>query len=331
MKPPCRLLPELPDPHGFAGMFGGVASGALLCAGGANFSARPLAQGGKRVWHDRIFALEDPEGPWGVVGRLPRPLGYGVSGTWRDAVVIAGGMDADGHRSEAWLLRRAGGAVVIEALPDLPIATANPCGAVVGDQLYVAGGQGAIDSTPALARAFVCDLAAAQRRWLEIPWPEEAPGRILAVAGAADDAFHLFSGAALLKDVAGKVVRTYLTDAWRYRPGQGWNRLPDLPRPAAAAPNPAWRRGPGEWAILGGIWPEYLAAAEAAPVHPGFSGEVLTYSERTQAWRAEPWGAGVGGVRPRLVAPAVPWRGGLAVVSGEIAPGFRTPGVEWWT
>lgn len=86
-------LAPLPDPHGFAGMFAGVAGGALIRAGGANFPAEPLAQGGRKVWHDRVFTLAKPDTAWRLVARMPRPSGYGVSATWRDCAVFVGGGD----------------------------------------------------------------------------------------------------------------------------------------------------------------------------------------------------------------------------------------------
>ena len=41
-------LPPLPDPIGFAGAFAGVADGALLVAGGANFPDLPPWDKGKK-------------------------------------------------------------------------------------------------------------------------------------------------------------------------------------------------------------------------------------------------------------------------------------------
>ncbi|HVJ83856.1 MAG TPA: galactose oxidase, partial [Planctomycetia bacterium] len=53
-------LPSLLDRHGFAGMFVGVSGGALICAGGANFPEKKPWEGGAKVWHDGVFALERP-------------------------------------------------------------------------------------------------------------------------------------------------------------------------------------------------------------------------------------------------------------------------------
>src|SRR5690554_3196384 len=78
-------LNPIPDSIGFAGSFGGISNGVLLVAGGANFpdGGAPWT-GSKKVWHDRIFALENPDGDWKMVGALPNAMGYGVSVNWKD-------------------------------------------------------------------------------------------------------------------------------------------------------------------------------------------------------------------------------------------------------
>ena len=75
-------LPALPDKHGFAAPFAGVSGDALIVAGGANFPDGYPWDGGKKVFHDRIFVLSAPDGSWQVSEtRLPAPVGYGVSVT----------------------------------------------------------------------------------------------------------------------------------------------------------------------------------------------------------------------------------------------------------
>jgi len=327
IEPTVATFAPLPDDHGFAGMFAGASGGVLLCAGGANFPERPLAQGGKKIWHDRVFALAAPGGVWREAGRLPRANGYGVSASWRDAVVLAGGGDSQGNFRGACLMRWNGTQLAFEALPPLPIATANGCGAVVGETLYVAGGQETPTATAALRRCLTLDLASTTREWREIPWPTGAPGRILAVAAAHDGWFYLFSGADLFPNAAGQAERRYLNDAWRYRPGAGWHRLADLPHAVAAAPSPAMNAGHSHLVIAGGVWPEFLATLPKNAPHPGFSQELLAYDVTTDTWSAVPPPAFAPSAPPRVTAPLVRWQHQFVVPSGEVAPGIRTPSV----
>ena len=88
-------LPAIPDPVGLAGSFAGVSNGALLVAGGSNFGNGTPWNGGVKTWYDKIFVLEQANGSWKEAGQLPHPLAYGVSCTWQDGVIIAGGNDQD--------------------------------------------------------------------------------------------------------------------------------------------------------------------------------------------------------------------------------------------
>jgi N-acetylneuraminate epimerase len=85
-------LPAVPDRHGFAGAFAGVHNGHLLAGGGANFPEGVMPwNGGKKVWHDRVFALAPAKGAaWREIGRLPRSNAYGVSLTIPEGVLIVG-------------------------------------------------------------------------------------------------------------------------------------------------------------------------------------------------------------------------------------------------
>lgn len=322
--PAVNSLAPLPDTHGFAGMFAGVSGGALLCAGGANFPGKPLAQGGAKIWSDQVFVLPDPAGPWRVAGRLPRANGYGVSATWRDAVVIAGGGDAQENFRTVSLMRWDGAGISSTALPDLPVPVANACGTVVDDVLYVAGGQTTPSATSTLSRCFALNLAAPDGLWREIPWPAGQPGRILAVAAAHEGWFYLFSGADLFPNAQGQPERHYLTDAWRYRPDAGWQRLADLPHAVAAAPSPAMSDGGTHLLIAGGVSPEFLAVLPKHGPHPGFSRELLCYDTASNAWFAV---TPPGGPPPRVTAPLARWQNRWVIPSGEVAPGIRTPSV----
>lgn len=320
----CSLAP-LPDAHGFAGMFAGVSGGALLCAGGANFPGKSLAEGGKKAWSDRVFVLSDPAGPWREVGRLPRANGYGVSATWRDAVVIVGGGDAQENFRTATLMRWDGVRLSFAALPELPVPVANGCGTVVGDVLYVAGGQDAPSATSTLKRCFALNLAVGDSTWREIPWPVGQAGRILAVAAAHDGWFYLFSGADLFPNAQGQPERHYLADAWRYRPDAGWQRLADLPHSIAAAPSPAMTDGATRLVIAGGVSPEFLATLPKDAPHPGFPREILSYDTTSNTWTADT--PAPDGQPPRVTTPSAAWQDCWVIPSGEVAPGIRTPTV----
>ncbi|HVK14289.1 MAG TPA: hypothetical protein VM597_36445 [Gemmataceae bacterium] len=313
-------LAPLPDREGVAGPFAGVSNGALLVAGGANFPDRKPWDGGKKVWHDTVYALDKPTGAWKVAGKLPRPLAYGVCVSHGPGVVCVGGSDPDRHYPDAFRLEWADGKLVTTPLPSLPQPLANACGALVGDTLYVCGGQVKPDAeaTPA---AWRLDLAAREPAWREI---EACPGRgrMLAIAAGIDGAFWVFGGVEL---VAGKEKpeRRYLSDAYRYDARKGWTRVADLPRPLAAAPSPA-PTDAGGFYLLGGDDGSQIGTAPER--HPGFNRKVLRYDLASAKWSD-------GGTveAPRVTVPCVRWERWWVVPSGEVRPGARSPDVWAWT
>jgi N-acetylneuraminic acid mutarotase len=246
-----KPLPSVSDKEGFAGPFAGVSNGALLVAGGANFPDKRPWEGGTKVWYDSVFVLEKPNGAWKNAGKLPRPLAYGVCVTHGNGVVCVGGSDKDRYYADAFRLEWRAGKLVTTKLPSLPKPLANSCGALLGDTLYVAGGQEKADSKNTLKTAWTIDLAAAEPKWKEIEaWPGSA--RMLSVAAGYDGAFWLVGGVGLFVGKGDKTVRRYLKNAYRYDPGKGWKRIADVPAPVAAAPSPAPTDAQGFFYILGG-------------------------------------------------------------------------------
>lgn len=315
-----RPLPALPDREGFAGAFAGVSAGSLLVAGGANFPQQKPWAGGKKIWHDTVFALDQPDGQWRVAGRLPRPLGYGVSVTVRAGVVCIGGSDADRHYADCFWLTLENGRARTRLLPALPLPLANMGGAAIGDVIYIGGGSDRPGELAALGRLFALDLAAPNAAWKEL---EPCPGRprLMPVAAAVDGCFYLAGGVDII-EVEGRKAREYLSDVWCYQPGRGWRRAGNLPKPVAAAPSPAPVVG-STFYVVGGD-DGSLAGFQPVEKHPGFPGELRAYDARAGQWRRlEKIPA------PRATLPAVWWQGGFVLPSGEVRPGVRSPEV-WW-
>ena len=314
-------LPPLPDPLGVAAPFAGVSGGALLVAGGAKFPDKMPWEGGKKVWHDRVWVLNAPDGKWRAAGILPRALGYGVSVTHGDGMVCVGGSDADRHYADAFRLVWKDGALATQPLPPLPVALSGASGALAGDTLIVACGAEEPGEQAATNRAFALDLAAEKPAWRELP-PLPGVPRLLAVAAAHDGAFYVFGGASLGANADGKIVRSYLREAWSYRADQGWKRIADLPRPCVAAPSPAPFVA-GKLLLLAG---DDSSRAGFQPVekHPGFPKGILAYDPALDRWSE------AGEVpAPRATLPCVGWRGDFIVPSGEARPGVRSP--EVWS
>lgn len=310
-------LPSLPDKEGFAGPFAGVSNGALVVAGGANFPDKKPWEGGKKVWYDAVFVLDKPDGMWRVAGKLPRPLGYGVSVSHGGGVVCVGGSDSQKHHAEAFRLIWKEGRLRVAELPPLPKPVANACGALVGETLFVAGGQETPDSRAGKS-GWRIDLSAKQPKWSEID-PLPGGGRMLAMAAGFDGGFWVVGGVTLVEGKGGKLEREYRKDAYRFDAKSGWKRVADLPHTLAAAPSPC----PGDatgFLVLGGDDGRQVAAAPDK--HPGFSTAVLQYNAGTDKWAvAGEWPT------PRVTVPCARWDAAWVVSSGEARPGVRSPDV----
>jgi SSS family solute:Na+ symporter len=325
-----QVLPSLPDEEGFAGMYAGVSNGVLLAAGGANFPEGRPWEGGQKVWYDRIFYLASPGSSWVETDqKLPAPLGYGLSASFDDYVLVVGGSHTAGHADAVYGLIFDGGAVrVDEAFPSLPYPLANMAGALVDGVLMLVGGQVKPDGL-AESRFLYLDLNLPREllQWREGPiFPGSS--RIQAVAGVADKSFFILSGFHLTEKDEGW-DRHLLRDAYRFsfvdQVGEGvWEKLPDLPRGVAAAPTPAFSIGRSHLLIAGGIDTDERAA-HGAIGHPGFSEQLLAFHVPSQQW-VDMGSLPAGG--SRVTAPSVLWEKQWVVPSGEKFPGVRSPSVS---
>ncbi len=313
-------LPPIPDGEGFAWPFAGVSSGALIVAGGANFPGRKPWEGGAKVWYDKVFILDKPDGQWRESAKLGTSVGYGVSLQTSKGILCVGGSDATRHFADVFHLELANGKAKHEPHSKLPQPVANSCGVIMDSVAYLAGGIATPTATKALDSFYSLDLRAKQRSWQTLPsWP--GPGRMLATSGAVDGAFYLFGGCDLKAGADGKPERIWLRDAYRFKPSEGWKRIADLPRAAVAAPSPAPVVN-GKLLVIGG---DDGAQFNNPPTeHKGFPRSVLAYDPKTDKWET------LGEVPFSLVTtPAVNWNGRIVIPGGEARPGVRS--TEVWS
>lgn len=103
-------LPDLPAPKdksqdGLAGAMAGYSHGNYLVTGGANFpgSVKQFKEGMlhahkglTKAWHKEIYTLND--GKWRIIGKLPMNIGYGLSVSYDNKVLLIGG-ETDGGKA----------------------------------------------------------------------------------------------------------------------------------------------------------------------------------------------------------------------------------------
>jgi len=330
-RPAGRLswseLPPLPDTPGFGGPFVGETGGVLVVAGGANFPTAMPWEGGHKVWYPGIRVLEPGAPRWREAGKLDGPRAYGAAVSTAAGIAILGGSDSERHHAECWLLSwdAASRSVRRTPLPSLPVPTAFPAAAALGDVVYLAAGSGNASGTELTHAFWALDLSrpADERRWETLPpWP--GPARHKAVAavqsgGGSRSYFHLFSGEIPSAGPDGGLEYDYRRDAYRFDPvAATWERLGDLPRPVAAAA--AVPIGQSQILVFSGSTGAHVKDPDP---RPGFPRAVLAYHTITDTWSEA--GSMPEGV---VTSGAVRWQGRIAIASGEVSPGVRTPAVR---
>ena len=257
---------QIPNELGFNGSFIGVHNDALIVAGGANFPDDPVWEGGKKVWYDSIYILEDG-GDWSTQQiKLPRPLAYGVSISTTKGVLCIGGSNADGIYKEVFFLKwdRSIGKVEIESLPPSPIPLAYMAGDRIGEIVYLIGGQENSDGASTknfLSFDMTPDLIGGSYQWKVL---DKFPGKprnnpvVVSQSNGYEDCLYVFSGMNHNPNASAALEMLY--DVYEYHPLQNkWEKK--MPVPGNGTPKvnggfigaaPALKMGDSHILIFGG-------------------------------------------------------------------------------
>ncbi len=325
-------LPPIPDKEGFAGMFAGVSNDALICMGGSNFPDKMPWDGGVKRWYDHIYILEQGASSWKMADeKLPVPLAYGVSITYKNNIILVGGSDNMRHYSDVYKIAYQNGKIKIDTLLSLPFPLANMTGALVGDVLFIAGGNTTPDGIPGNHFLGLNLLEnQADQKWVALnSWP--GPARIQPVSASLANEFFLFSGINVLSKTGAESERVILKDAYKFIPrfngkklaGGQWTKLSDMPRGVAAGASPAPTMGSDHILFPGGL--DEITAKHTDPeTYPGFLTDLQAYhigSDRWLKFGNLPEG------NTRVTVPVVKWDDKWVIPNGEMGPGRRSPNV----
>jgi len=214
-----------------------VSDDVLLLAGGTDSSDPFAKQQTKKVWQKNVYVSKGLENQLQIGDELPAPLTFGAGVQWNNGAIVIGGRDDNKCSSGVFFLRcsREDGRVVTETMPNMPQSLAFIDAVLVNDTVYVAGGQESPDDRAAIKHFWALNLAKSdqQRKWQKLEtWPGAA--RFSPLLTVHDGDVYLFGGFEVT-DESGKTSRKYFTDAYRYVPKKGWNRLADMPESIATA------------------------------------------------------------------------------------------------
>ena len=177
---------------GVSAQYAGVLQEYLIQAGGCNFPDVPAAKGGSKVFYDHIYAASLPVdgSDWIEIGKLPFAAAYGVTVAYNNALYLIGGLSPNVALKCVLRLTMHNGKAVVERLHDLPYPMDNMTGAVIGDKLYLIGGN--VEGKPSHA-VWCGDLSHQQMHFERL---EDVPGeaRLQGVCTGIANNLCLFSG-----------------------------------------------------------------------------------------------------------------------------------------
>ncbi|MBN8854307.1 MAG: hypothetical protein J0H07_20770 [Sphingobacteriales bacterium] len=322
-------------PLGLAGPLAGVNHGVLLVGGGCNFPDSMPWAGGKKKYYNEVFAVDMHRREMIAVDSLPEHSAYGASVTTPRGVVYIGGENEGGPSSAVFCLswdpaeRRMG----VERWPDLPVALTNASAVLLGQTVYVAGGETAAGVSDSL---YAFDLSRPTWR-LEGSLPKPLSHAVLIAVGSR---LYLAGGRKRnpggLSDLSEAV---YCYDTVDRR----WSVCRSLPYALSAGTGVLYDEH--SLLLLGGDRGEIfhqvekliaaidrthdvverqallLQKARVQSTHPGFSKRLLLYDIDRNEWKnfdelpfASP-----------ATTTAVRWDNYIVIPGGEIRAGVRTP------
>jgi len=343
-------LPPLPDEVGVAGPFVGVHNEALIVAGGANFPM-PYWESEKAWVNDAWVLTRARDGSWEwITGlKLDRKVGYGASVSSPQGVVCMGGNHARETFKQCFLLQwdPENERLVQKPLPDLPRPCAHGAAAILGEVVYLAGGQTGEGLETAMTNFWRLDLSRPESTWQwEIlpPWPGPARAFNLTVAqhNGFDSCIYVISGRSQRPGTTGVQGVEPLVDVYEFNPARfdraqrsrradtdgvdagsaaGWHRRRDAPASVMAGAGIAV--GQSHVFVLSGADGSLMAKADELRLdHPGFPKRVLAYHTITDTW------TDAGRSPANQVATQATWFDGrIVLAAGEIKPRARTTAV----
>jgi cyclically-permuted mutarotase family protein len=321
-------------PMGLAGALAGVDHGMLFVGGGCNFPDSMPWAGGKKKYYNEVYVVDLSTRAMIVVDTLSEPVAYGAPVTTPQGVVYIGGENESGPTAAVLCLSWDSVArqVGVRRLPDLPVALTNAAAALVGETIYVAGGETAAGVSD---RLYALDLRGSAWR-LVGALPKPLSHAVLIAAG-----HRLYLAGGRRRNPGGvsdlsDAVYCYDTVVRR------WSVCRSLPYALSAGTGVLYDEH--SLLLLGGDrgevfhevekliaaadrsssaaeWKELLLQkARVQSSHPGFSRQVLRYDMHKNEWSdfdTLPFPS-------PATTTAVRWGNYIVIPGGEIRAGVRT-------
>ena len=347
-------LQELPAEQGsntslgYAGMLGGQHNDVIIAAGGANFPITLPWKGGKKVWSNNIYILEN--GKWHLSNtKLPVPLGYSASVVTNKGVLSIGGNNETGISDKVLLFfyDKKSNEVTITNYPSLPQPLAFATAEIFEDYVYVIGGRNSEKSTNSFYRLNLKD----PNVWEHL---DDFPGSARAVhtsviqnTGNSKKIFVL-GGRNEVYGKKSEALSSYVSYDLSTKNWQEEGHILIDSKANVLMGASAEALGSMHILVYGGSdevlfdklenYGLQLASQPNDSItneiiterndllndHPGFSKNVLAYNTVTKQWFVH---ESLSNKIP-VTALSFPTKDGFTIISGEVSPGIRTPKIK---
>lgn len=323
---------------GVSGCYARKLGDFLLMAGGCNFPDKPVSEGGIKHYYKGIYIARVDDSSslrWVKAGELPMEAAYGATVSLPDRLIFIGGSNSSDRFSSVLsfsfdCMKDSG--LICETLPPLPHAVDNMSATLLGDTLYVLGGNR--NGIPSSSMFSLC-LDNYSAGWTEVPFPGRP--RVQPVCSSLLGKLYVFGGFTSGGDAS------VSTDRLCYHPESGQWQVVKAPlttkgEPLTLTGGVSVSYGDVLLICAGGVNRDIFEDAISAryqmvreseyllqPIEwYRFNDQLLAYNVRSGEW-----------IRIGVPSPMLARAGSSLVVfgdilfyiGGELKPGVRTPGI----
>lgn len=358
------IVDSLPPPNiGVAGAFSGIHNGAIIVAGGANFPNGMPWERGKKQYSNEVYVFSihrNGTSRHNREGKLKRhnqsfnlieKRAYGASVSTRKGIFCIGGENEKGASNKAFLMKwdNKNQQIEYQNLTNLPLPLTNVSATIMGNTIYVVGGESDNKTTQSFLSLDMSESNAAWKILPDLPKPISN-----AVVVAQSKSIYVIGGRA--KTASG--ISDLYNSTFKFDFKQNiWIPLPNISgcsisnisdgqqNIAALSAGTGVSIGHQSIILLGGDKGETFHKVETLlaainlekeegkkqdlilkknqllAAHPGFSKDILLYDTETNKWTK------IGTIPFDSPVTTTAFKSGkrIFIPSGEIRAGVRTP------
>lgn len=329
---------------GVAGAVTGIHKDVLFVAGGANFPDAMPWQGGAKNFHAAIHVYAAKHHKLKLLVKsssLPHPVAYAASCNTPTGILYAGGESEHGLSDKVWLMMWDDKTeeILFKILPKLPFAVSNAAATLIGNTVYLAGGETVVNTLTQFISLDLNDTLQGWKKLADIPHPVSHTVMVAALNNKGDKIYLCGGRKKNTNGISTLYNNVFVYDVTANR----WEEKRALPYALSAGTGVI--QDEKNIILFGGdkgtvfSKTETLIAAinaEKDPVkkqelvqqknklqseHPGFSKEVLLYNIKNDTWKI----IGTIPFDTPVTTTAVKYKSGVFIPSGEIKAGVRSP------